>query len=216
MPIETLLRTLCPTAPPAVMSIVVLCLAPASASAAHPCHSIRVGPESTTARVATVRVSCDLGREIAAEVYGEVEDRGNRAGTPQFHAKGFECQAVLAETELSCQRGRQWIFASTQITDHPTQWKPPPVSPRECGGIAKAEGFVILAGAPMTTCHFARSEAKKVRYVAFHNGGNGLPDRFEIRVLGRSLACRNTYRGRIERIVCRGRQREMVMEYTSP
>jgi len=200
----------------AVVSIVVICLAPSSAFAAHPCHSIRVGLESTTARVATVRVSCDLGREIATEVYGEVEDRGTRAGTPHFHVNGFECQAVLAETELSCQRGRQWIFASTQITDHPNQWKPPPVPPRECGGIAKAEGFVILAGTPMTTCHFARSAAKKVRYVAFHKGGNGLPDRFEIRVLGRSLACRNTYRGRIERIVCRGRQREMVMEYTSP
>lgn len=204
------------TVPCAAIGIAALCLAPTSASAAHPCHSIQVGPEPTTARVATVRVGCDVGREIALDVYGEVEDRGLRAGTPRFHVHGFSCQAVLAETELSCQQGRQWIFASTQVTDHPAQWKPPPAPPRECGGIAKAEGFVILAMTPKTTCNFARSAAKKIRYVAFHNGGNGIPDHFEIRVLGRSLACRNGYRGRIERIVCRGRQREMAMEYTSP
>lgn len=213
---KSALRVLLSALPPGAMSILFLFLAPGSASAAHPCHSIQVGPESKTARVGTVRVGCELGREVAVTVYGEIEERGPRAGTPKFDALGFSCQAVLAETELSCQRGRQWIFASTQLTDHPSEWNPPPPPPRECGGIARAEGFLILAATPKTTCHFARAAAKKVRYVAFHNGGHGIPDRFTVDVLGRVLACRNTYAGRIERIVCRGRQREMIMEYTSP
>jgi hypothetical protein len=214
--LKIVIRALRRTLPIALISTVAFCSAPSSAAAAYPCHSVRVGPESTTARVASVRVSCSLAREIVIEVYGDVEVRGIQAGTPKFHAKGFDCEAVLAETELSCQRGHQWIFASTQTTDHPNQWNPPPAPPRECGGIAKAEGFVILAETPKTSCHFARSAAKKVRYVVFRNGGNGVPDRFRIRVFGRSMTCRNTYRGRIERIVCRGPQREMVMEYTSP
>lgn len=191
-------------------------LVPESALATRPCHSIEVGPKSTTARVGAVRVSCDLAREVAVEVYRDIEEQGPQAGMPTFEARGFTCQVVLAETEVSCRRGRRWIFASTQVTDHPSEWKPPPPPPRECGGIARAEGFVILAATPRTTCHFARSAAKKVRYIAFHNGGRGIPNRFDIRVRGRSLTCRNTYAGRIEKIICQGQQRKMIMEYTSP
>jgi hypothetical protein len=187
------------------------------AAAAHPCRPISVGAESVTARVGTVRVSCPIGREVATEAYLKIEERGPRPGNQNFEVQGFRCQAVLAETELSCRAGpRRWVFASTQSTDHPSEWNPPPMPSRECGGIARAEGFMILAATPRTTCHFARAAAKKVRYVAFHNGGHGIPDRFHIRVAGRSMTCRNTYAGRIEKIICRGRQREMAMEYTSP
>lgn len=212
-------------APPRLFSLtalvawaIVACLwlSPSSAFATHPCHSIKVGPESRVARVATVRVACEIGREVASDVYREIEEQGSQAGTPTFHTRGFSCQAVLAETELSCQRRRQWVFASTQVTDHPSEWNPPPPPPRKCGGIPRAEGFLILAATPRTTCHFARAAAKKVRHVALHNEGRGIPDRFKIKVAGRPLSCRNTYRGRIERIICQGRQRKMVMEYTSP
>lgn len=199
-----------------VAMVFCLWLAPGSAAAAHPCHSIEVAPDSIPARVGVVRVGCDLGREVAEEVYRDVEEQGSRAGTPTFGVRGFNCQVVLAETEVSCRRGRQWIFASTQPTDHPSEWHPPPPPPRSCGGIARAEGFVVLAATRRTTCHFARAAAKKVRYVAFHNGGRGIPKRFGIRVAGRSMFCRNTYAGRIEKIICQGRQRKMIMEYTSP
>lgn len=199
----------------AAVGLSLLWLGPGSAFAAHPCHSIQVAGGSTTAKVGTVRVSCTLGRDVAAEVYAEIEERGSESGTPRIDVGGFACEAVLAETELSCRKGRRWIFASTQATDHPRQWKPPPPPPRRCGGIARAEGFEILAATPRTTCHFARAAAKKVRHVAYHSG-HGIPKRFEVKVLGRPLACRNTYVGPIEKIICQGRQRKMVMEYTSP
>lgn len=85
--------------------------------------------------------------------------------------------------------------------------------PRPCGGI---EGFEILAGSPRTTCSFARATAHKVRYVAFHNGDKGLPHRFKVKVQRRQMSCRNSYRGRQEVIACNGRQRRVIIEYTSP
>jgi hypothetical protein len=70
--------------------------------------------------------------------------------------------------------------------------------PRPCGGINRAEGFEILAWIPETTCRFARAAARKVRYVAFHNEGRGLPDAFAVRVGGISLACRRGHAHRDE------------------
>jgi hypothetical protein len=85
--------------------------------------------------------------------------------------------------------------------------------PRPCGGI---EGFQILAATPRTTCSFAMATARKVRFLAFHNEGRGLPHHFTVRVRGRRLSCFNTIRHRLETIPCQGRHRKVVVEYTAP
>jgi hypothetical protein len=74
------------------------------------------------------------------------------------------------------------------------------------------EGFALYAATPRTTCAFARATGKKVRYLAFHNQGRGLPHRFALRVRGRKMSCVNTHIN-VETIICQGRQRKVVLEY---
>jgi hypothetical protein len=109
---------------------VVLCAAAAGAiflcsaspaAAAHPCGTIEVANERP-ARVATVRVSCQTGREVALAVYEQIAEGKHRT---EYKAERFTCQAVLAETEVSCRHHDEWIFASTQPTDHPGEWHVP-------------------------------------------------------------------------------------------
>jgi hypothetical protein len=82
-----------------------------------------------------------------------------------------------------------------------------------CGGI---EGFEIRAETARTTCSFARAAMKKVRYLAFHNEGKGLPPRFKVKVRHRRLSCRNFYVDEAQTVVCKGRQRMVRLQYTFP
>jgi hypothetical protein len=82
-----------------------------------------------------------------------------------------------------------------------------------CGGV---EAFEIRAEGTHTTCDFARLTAKKVRYVAFHNGNRGIPKHFIVRVATRLLTCRNFYVERLETILCQGHQRIVRLQYTAP
>ena len=118
------------THPRLLLSVFVCCLlfgaclyGPAVASAAHPCGSEDVG-EARPARVATVRVDCETGLRVARMVYEEIRahEGENRV---HFVVEGFRCSAVLAETEVTCRRHEEWIFASTQPTDHPGEWHVP-------------------------------------------------------------------------------------------
>jgi len=97
-----------------------LVLAPA-VQAAHPCGEIAT-PGHHPARVATVRVPCTTGREVAAVVYADIAEEPGRV---HYRIESFRCEAVLAETEVSCRHHNRWIFASTQPTDHPSEWHVP-------------------------------------------------------------------------------------------
>lgn len=103
------------------VAIALSLLAASPANAAHPCGTVQVGQERP-ARVATVGVSCKTGREVALVVYEQINE-----GTHDIHYKvdHFSCSAVLAETEVSCRHHNEWIFASTQPTDHPGEWHVP-------------------------------------------------------------------------------------------
>jgi hypothetical protein len=105
------------------ISVAAFLIVPLSASAAHPCGSEDVG-EKRPARVATVRVGCETGLQVAKTVYEEIRAHEGEARV-HFRVEGFRCSAVLAETEISCRRGDEWVFASTQPTDHPGEWHVP-------------------------------------------------------------------------------------------
>jgi hypothetical protein len=111
-----------------LVPLVTLVLIASSASAAQPCGQVNVG-HGEQARVATVGVDCETGLRVTSGAYEAIEhaqaEHAHGPGSGFHEVEGFGCEAVLAETELMCNRKREWIFASTQATDHPAQWIPP-------------------------------------------------------------------------------------------
>lgn len=114
-----------------------------SADAARPCGTIAV-PGQRPARVATVYVGCLEGLEVAAIVYGEIA-KGRHS--THYRVELFQCSAVLVETEVSCQRGNEWVFASTEATDHPSEWHTPrePFRQHRFLGTRLAAGYMRVA-----------------------------------------------------------------------
>jgi hypothetical protein len=102
------------------MAMVFLC-GVSPANAAHPCGTIDV-PGPRPARVATVSVGCREGKEIALAVYRLIAEENHLT---HYRVDRFRCAAVLAETQVSCQHHKEWVFASTQPTDHPADWHVP-------------------------------------------------------------------------------------------
>jgi hypothetical protein len=75
-----------------------------------------------------------LDRDRAGELFGAEaaaavpdEEIRSHEGQNRVHyvVEGFLCSAVLAETEVTCRHHKEWIFASTQPTDHPGEWHVP-------------------------------------------------------------------------------------------
>jgi hypothetical protein len=114
-----------------------------TAGAARPCGTIAV-PGQRPARVATVHVGCPEGIEVAAIAYGEIA-KGRHS--THYRVELFRCSAVLAETEVSCQRGDEWVLASTQATDHPSEWHIPrdPFRQHRFLGTRLAAGYMRVA-----------------------------------------------------------------------
>jgi hypothetical protein len=139
---------------------------PGTASAAHPCDSIKVGAEDDTARVAVINVGCQVGREVAAVAYGRIEGIVDAGGdATNFNVPGFSCSAVLAFIEVTCHRGNEWVLASTQPTDHPSEWQVTDRAWHACIGVRtrKITGQEIEA-----TAHFGCQGARKVMRKYFH------------------------------------------------
>ncbi len=113
--------------PAAVLAALLLLLVAASpASAAHPCKSIRVD-EGVGAKVATVRVKCRVGREVAAIYFDRVRsedhwDGKTRDGSIFYSVMGFRCLTGLAGSQMFCRRHDRWVFASTNPGDRPATW----------------------------------------------------------------------------------------------
>jgi hypothetical protein len=147
----------------AVLAALVI---PGTASAAHPCDSIKVGGEDDTARVAVINVGCPVGREVAAVAYERIEgivDAGGNA--TNFNLPGFRCSAVLAFTEMTCRRGKEWVLASTQRTDHPSEWQ---VVPRPWHGCIGVHTKKITGQEVEATAHFGCQGARKIMRRYFH------------------------------------------------
>jgi hypothetical protein len=131
-----------------------LTLAPV-AQAAHPCGKVAT-PGHDPARVATVRVPCASGREVAALAYSKVAEEE----VVRFRVRRFRCEAVLAETELSCRHNNRWIFASTQPTDHPGEWHVPHPYWRHCTPVRGVLGGDMLTH--RVSCSKGRKVIRKV------------------------------------------------------
>jgi hypothetical protein len=106
------------------LSLTIAALLAPSAQAAKPCGSERVA-DGAHARVAVVGVDCAKGLEVAADVYRRIAAGEAPQRRDHYLSGGFSCSAVLASTELSCKQRSHWILASTQPTDHPSQWHIP-------------------------------------------------------------------------------------------
>jgi hypothetical protein len=110
------------------LSLLAAALLPSGAQAAKACGSEPVAGNAR-ARVAVVGSNCAKGLKVAADVYRQIAD-SQPSLQVHFRSGGYRCAAVLAETELSCKRYSSWIFASTQPTDHPSEWHVPRQSHR--------------------------------------------------------------------------------------
>jgi hypothetical protein len=139
---------------------------PSLALAAHPCNPVRVGPESSRARVAVVSAGCPLGREVAIAAYERIEAIDEADGyATRFKAAGFGCAAVLAQTEVSCHRHKEWVFASTQLTDHPGEWHVPTTAQHQCIDVHTKK---ITGREVETTAHLDCQGARKIMRKYFH------------------------------------------------
>jgi hypothetical protein len=147
-------------------AIVAALAIPTPASAAHPCDSIKVGAEDDTARVAVINVGCPVGREVAAAAYERIEAITAAGGdATNFNVPGFRCSAVLAFTEVTCHRGKEWVLASTQPTDRPSEWQVEARAWHDCVSVRtrKITGREVEA-----TAHFGCRGARKVMRKYFH------------------------------------------------
>jgi|SRR4051794_25935622 len=143
----------------AAVALVALAI-PGTASAAYPCDSIKVGAEDDTARVGVINVGCPAGREVAAAAYERIEVIvGAEGNATDFDVPGFRCSAVLAFTEVTCHRGKEWVIASTQPTDHPSEWQVTVRAWHDCIGVRtrKITGREVEA-----TAHLGCQGARKV------------------------------------------------------
>lgn len=107
----------------------VFCLAlfapgTALARGVKPCGTERVA-RGALARVAVAGVDCDRGLGVARDIYRQIASGKMPKRRDHYLADGFSCQAVLAQTELTCKSADRWILASTQPTDHPGEWQVP-------------------------------------------------------------------------------------------
>ena len=114
--------------PAAVLgALLLLSLATSPASAAHPCKSIQVD-QGVGAKVATVRVKCRVGREVAAIYFQRVRSEDHWDGKTSkglifYSVRGFRCFPGLAGTQMFCRRHSRWIYASTNPDDRPATWR---------------------------------------------------------------------------------------------
>lgn len=104
----------------------VLAIGSSPAAAAAPCHSVKA--EGTKVRVATIRVSCATGREVAAGYFeralsGDRFDGKTSDGSIYFDVDGFRCLTGLAGSQAYCRHRGRWVYASSRPEDHPSTWR---------------------------------------------------------------------------------------------
>lgn len=87
------------------------------------------------ARVATIRVGCVEGREVATGYYerlaeGEHWD-GKVRGAIYYKVRAFRCFTGLGGTQAMCRHHDRWVLASVRPEDHPGTWQPPATVARQ-------------------------------------------------------------------------------------
>ncbi len=99
------------------------------ALAAQPCGRPVVAG-GTRARVATKRVGCELGREVATIYYerlsgGDHWDGRGGNGAIFYAIRGFRCFTGLGGTQMFCRSAARLVLASTRPEDRPAGWARP-------------------------------------------------------------------------------------------
>ena len=115
------------------LAVASLFFLPVPAQAARPCEPVKVA-DGEMAKVATVRVGCAEGREVAADYYarlakGEHWD-GKVRGSIYYKVGPFRCFTGLGGTQAMCRHHDRWVFASVRPEDHPDTWQPPATGAR--------------------------------------------------------------------------------------
>lgn len=110
-------------------SVVALAVVPGTAAAALPCHPVNVD-EGTRVRVATVRVPCKVGRDVAASYFervldGDHYDGKTRDGSVYYSVGDFRCLTGLGGSQMFCRHHTRQVFASSRPEDHPGTWERP-------------------------------------------------------------------------------------------
>jgi hypothetical protein len=115
------------------MTLLALAASSSSATAAAPCHSVRV--DGTKIRVATVRTSCSTGREVASDYFertlsGDHFDGKTGDGSIYYDVGGFRCLTGLGGSQMYCHHRNRWVYGSSRPDDHPSTWASgPPLAP---------------------------------------------------------------------------------------
>ncbi|TMK57393.1 MAG: hypothetical protein E6G51_06405 [Actinobacteria bacterium] len=107
------------------MTLLVLGAMTSTATAAAPCHSVRV--EGTKIRVAAVRTSCKAGREVASEYFertlnGDHFDGKTGDGSIYYDVNGFRCLTGLGGSQMYCHHRNRRVYGSSRPEDHPSTW----------------------------------------------------------------------------------------------
>jgi hypothetical protein len=99
-----------------------------TASAARPCDSAAL-QDGTVVRVATLRIPCGRGRDIAVTFFERVQagdrfDGKTGDGSIYYSVEGLRCFPGLGGSQTWCKSDARWVFASTRPEDHPVGWTP--------------------------------------------------------------------------------------------
>jgi hypothetical protein len=126
-----------------------LTVGPGTAAAATPCHPVNVDG-GTRVRVATVRVPCRVGREVAAGYFervlnGDRYDGKTRDGSIYYSVGGFRCLTGLAGSQMFCHHHDRQVFASRRPEDHPATWGRPALL-RGAGAEASSRRVYFVIG----------------------------------------------------------------------
>lgn len=143
-------------------ALISLTIGPSRASAASPCHSVKV--EGTKIRVAVTGASCELGREVAVGYFERVLDEDHFDGKTDdgsiyYEVDGFRCLTGLGGSQMYCRHHDESVYASSRPEDHPASFDKPAPSGSTC---ASVHTHLITGREVETSPGFGCSGARKV------------------------------------------------------
>jgi hypothetical protein len=124
-----------------VIVATALLMLPSTAGATKPCQAVIAKGEKR--KVGVVGVPCDQARKYVEDFYERWQPE---RGYYPIDVEGFQCRAGSAGTDVGCQRGDLWIFATSRPYADITDFHPPQKAiHRRCG---RSQGRFKVYGAP--------------------------------------------------------------------
>lgn len=118
-----------------------LLMLPSAAGATQPCQAVTA--EGEKRKVGVVGVPCDKARGYIEAFYERWQPK---RGYYPVNVEGFQCRAGSAGTDVGCQSGDRWIFATARSYADITDFRPPRKAIyRRCG---RSQGRFKIFGAP--------------------------------------------------------------------